>query len=226
MFSWASKMGEENVGLTEISMQNNDNLVNLLQRFSPEKTTSSITEKPSFVEPQQPDLSLRLSLGSLCYGENSKEKPPPLLARSSSVAGVVTQEGFVAGESKSPPPAGTSSFLSLSRSCSLPAESEYKLISIKDLQAWRRMVAKQRLVNRQRSHRAAVEDERSSPPAKPAPETPLKSSEMQTWAAASAAKSAALTCALAQIKSQGFVFGRREFEGINSFFIIISFSYA
>ncbi|KAF3438059.1 hypothetical protein FNV43_RR20815 [Rhamnella rubrinervis] len=200
-------MDEEKAGQTEFSMRKNENPTNFLQRFSPEKTTSSETENSSSKEPQQPDLSLRLSLGGLYYSEKSNEKPP-LLARSSSDGGVITQEGGDTGEPKTPPPATMPSFLSLSRSCSLPAETEKTTITIKDLQAMRRMVAKKRLVDRQRGYRAALEEERSPPP--PAP---LMASEMAAWAAASATKSAALTRALAKIKSQGFVFGRREFEG-------------
>lgn len=205
-------MDEEKVGQKEISMGTNKKPTNFFHRFSPEKTTSSESEKSSSEEPQHPDLSLRLSLGGLYYGEKSNETPT-LLARSSSVGGVMTQEGGYTGEPKTPPPATMPSFLSLSRSCSLPAATEKTTISIKDLQAMRRMVAKKRLADRQRSYRAALEEERSPPPA----QAPLTASEIAAWAAASATKSAALTRALAKIKSQGFVFGRKEFEGINFF---------
>nr|XP_048330306.1 ninja-family protein AFP1-like isoform X6 [Ziziphus jujuba var. spinosa] len=122
-----------------------------------------------------------------------------------------------AGKPKTPP-AATTTYLSLSRSCSLPVESEKRMIELKEFQAIKRMVAKKRMVvEKQRNcSRVSFEDEKSQPEpevtlAVPAP--PMSSSEMAAWAAASATKSPALSRAILKIKSQGHVFDGKQVEG-------------
>ncbi|XP_048330303.2 ninja-family protein AFP1 isoform X3 [Ziziphus jujuba] len=227
-------MGEDKVAALKtglFSMQNDDeieNPTNFFQRFSSEKIQISVSEEFS----QQPDLSLRLSLGGP-YGENSKQNNNnnnKLLARSSSVGGVMANEerggggghadtgaGAGAGKPKTLP-AATTTYLSLSRSCSLPVESEKRMIELKEFQAIKRMVAKKRMVvEKQRNcSRVSFEDEKSQPEpevtlAVPAP--PISSSEMAAWAAASATKSPALSRAILKIKSQGHVFDGKQAEG-------------
>lgn len=162
----------------------------LMLRLSPEingETKVSISE--------QPDLTLRLSLG----GENS-------LTRSSSVIGVISQN---AETWKWDIQRQTGSFLSLARSCSLPAETDQLgRIKLKELQLIRRMEAKKRLAEHRSGRAAAAEDEKSAA----APPSP---SEVAAWAAASAAKSPALCRAIDKIKStQGSFSQSFSIEGI------------
>ena len=190
------------IGQTEIYTRNYENPSNVFWSFSQEKKTNEAErESQLFISSEEPDLNLGLSLNGL-YARSSKEKH---LTRSSSIAGFITQDR-VTGESISR--RRESSFLSLSRSCSLPAETNEQAIKLRDLQTMRRMAAKKRLIEKQRNCREALDDEK--PPLAPAP-----ASEMASWAAASAAKSAALSRAITKIKTQGYVSSSyRQLEGI------------
>lgn len=160
----------------------------LLLRLSPEINTQT---ELSVSEP--PDLTLRLSLGGIYCGK-SKENS---LTRSSSVIGVISQNAE-AWKWDVQAAAQPGSFLSLARSCSLPAETEHLgRIKLKELQLMRRMEAKKRLAEQRSGRAAAAEDDKSAATAA-APPSP---SEVAAWAAASAAKSPALCRAIDKIKS-------------------------
>ncbi|PON70544.1 Ninja family [Parasponia andersonii] len=193
------------IGQTEIYTRNYETASNVFWRFSPEKTKERESTQ-LLIGSEEPDLNLGLSLNGL-YARSSKEKP---LTRSSSVAGVMTQDR-VAGESTFR--LQENSFLSLSRSYSLPAETNEPAIKLRDLQTMRRMAAKKRLVEKQRNCREAIDDEK--PPPAPATLTAASpASEMVAWAAASAAKSTALSRAISKIKTQGYVSSNyRQLEG-------------
>lgn len=163
-----------------IGVCGDDLMLRLSPKMSRETTNVSISEPP--------DLTLRLSLGGIYCGK-AKENS---LARSSSVIGVISQNGETP---KWDMQRQTGSFLSLSRSCSLPAETDQLgRIKLKELQLLRRMEAKKRLVEQRSSRAPAPEDEKSAA----APPSP---SEVVAWAAASAAKSPALCRAIDKIKS-------------------------
>lgn len=205
-------MGEANQGKTlqsTLSKLDNENPRNLLLRFSPEKPKQ--TQLLPISEPQL-DLSLRLSLGG-GYSELFKEKP---ITRLSSVDGIITEK-VNARESNSTLPG---IFLSLQRSCSLPVDNVQGQIKLKDMQTKRRTEAQKRLVEKQRRGRAAPEEAKPSAEAKVPP--PIPTSEVAAWAVASAARSPAFCRAIIKIKTEGFVSGHRELEGM---FLLVLFSF-
>lgn len=175
----------------------------LMLRLSPEMSRE--TTEVSISEP--PDLTLRLSLGGIYCGKSKDNS----LARSSSVIGVISQN---AEASKWNMQRQTGSFLSLSRSCSLPAETDQLgRIKLKEFQLMRRMEAKKRLVEQRSSRAPAPEDEKSAA-------IPPSPSEVAAWAAASAAKSPALCRAIDKIKStQGSLSQSYTTEGTPSSFV-------
>lgn len=187
----------------ELCNQDKEHPTNLLDNFSPEKNLSE-TQNSNL---PQPDLNLGLSLGSI-YGENSKESP---LIRSSSIAGIVTLTN-TSGE-------GERSCLSLERASSLPtvAEQQQRPITLRELQTMRRIEAKNRLIQKQRSSKEAKQKEKFPVP-QPMPSSP---SEVPAWAAASAANSPALCRAIHKIQTQGLSGNKR---GIYSFIPFFLFS--
>ncbi|KAK9278628.1 hypothetical protein L1049_028201 [Liquidambar formosana] len=188
-------MGEANrheVAKINASLQTNGNPINPLQRFSPQRHLDS----------EQLDLNLSLSLGR-SHSEIPKEKPP---IRSSSVAGIMIRNEN-AGEFATPPQP-PASFLSLSRSCSLPTEGEQERWKVKELQSVRRMEAKRRMVEKQRSGRVTPEEDKS-----PVGEA-VDPAEVAAWAAASAANSAALCRAIVKIKAQNMLAANQTSQGL------------
>ncbi|XP_062116719.1 ninja-family protein AFP3-like [Humulus lupulus] len=186
------------IGQTEFCRQKYETPSNGLWRFSPEQTNQGETQL--FLSSEEPDLNLGLSLNGL-YARSSKEKN--LIRSSSSVAGFLAQDRVLGYSTHRQ----EGSFLSLSRSCSLPAETNETAIKLRDLQTMRRMAAKKRLVEKQRNCREALDEDK--PPLAPAP-----APETAAWAAASAAKSAALSRAISKIKTQGYVSSNyRQLEG-------------
>lgn len=181
----------------------------LMLRLSPEMTGET---KVSISE--QPDLTLRLSLGGIYCGK-SKENS---LTRSSSVIGVISQNAETWKWDMQRQPG---SFLSLARSCSLPAETDQLgRIKLKELQLMRRMEAKKRLAEQRSGRAAAAEDDKSAA----APPSP---SEVAAWAAASAAKSPALCRAIDKIKStQGSLSQSCVIEGIPLLFSLFDFFFS
>lgn len=169
--------------------ENKEHPKNLLERFSPDQENPKQIQPSNSQSLHETDLNLQLSLGINFEGENS-------LTRSSSVAGFMTQRKD-SGE-------GERSVFSLERSCSLPAEreQEQRLISMRELQAMRRIQAKNRLLERQRINRENKEKEKSKASLQE-PMPPLPPAEMATWAVASPAKSPPLYQAVVNIKPQG-----------------------
>lgn len=161
------------------------NPTNFFWRFSPENSNDKAqlsASSTSESESEEPEINLCLSLGGL-YAKPTKENQNPL-ARSSSIAGEESET-----HRREIP------FLSLSRSCSLPTESNSngeEAVRLRDLQYMRRMVAKKRLAEKQKGFREEFEEE-MSPEKSPA-------SEMAAWAATSAAKNAALSRAICKIQ--------------------------
>lgn len=192
-------------GQTQMSFPSYEqNPVNFFWRFSQENSNEkaqlsafSALSSSESEEEEQPDLNLCLSLGGL-YAKPAKEKA---LARSSSIAGEEPETHR-----------GETPFLSLSRSCSLPTETNNgeEMAKLRDLQSMRRMEAKRRLAGKQRSFRDALGEKRS--PEK-SPEN-LPASEIAAWAAVSAAKSAALSRAICKIKGQEFSTTARDNTGL------------
>ncbi|KAK9034478.1 hypothetical protein V6N11_050642 [Hibiscus sabdariffa] len=137
----------------------------------------------------EPDLNLRLSLG----GNDTKQNP---FTRSSSLAGeLVGLKGNFVELAKNTTP---ESYLSLPRSCSLPAEVDHKskrAMSVKESRMMKRAEAKKRAEEKLRNAVKGTDKERlvMPPPRSPATEFPA-------WAVASAAKNPALVRAIAKIK--------------------------
>ncbi|KAF4385049.1 ninja-family protein AFP3 [Cannabis sativa] len=187
------------ISQTEFCKQKYETPSNGLWGSSPEKTNQGDTQL--FLSSEEPDLNLGLSLNGL-YARSSKEKN--LIRSSSSVAGFLAQDRVPVDSTIR---RQENSFLSLSRSCSLPAETNETAIKLRDLQTMRRMAAKKRLVEKQRNCRDALDEDK--PPLAPTP-----APDMAAWAAASAAKSAALSRAISKIKTEGYVSSNyRQLEG-------------
>ncbi|KAF2312866.1 hypothetical protein GH714_040921 [Hevea brasiliensis] len=188
---------------TEVSpMQNNGQPKDVLKRFSPlenpKETTQLLTRE---IKQEKPDINLGLSLGGI-YGENSNKKP---LTRSSSIIGLLTPNKDPE-ELDSPLP---KSFLSLSRSCSMPTEAEQEQRKATLMALARRRTESTDRFMTERS-RKGVTDKEKSPTREPMPSSPSK---IAAWAAASAANSPALCRALVQIKRQASLYGNRKLEG-------------
>ncbi|KAF2282322.1 hypothetical protein GH714_043851 [Hevea brasiliensis] len=121
-FHFPSEMDEvsekKKVEETELFLkQNNGQPKYLLKRFSPQENPKETTQlSTQEIKQEKLDINLGLSLGGI-YSENSSGKP---LTRSSSIIGVLTPKKDHQ-ELDSPL---TKSFLSLSRSCSVPTEAE------------------------------------------------------------------------------------------------------
>ncbi|XP_010258036.1 PREDICTED: ninja-family protein AFP3 [Nelumbo nucifera] len=116
----------------------------LLKRFS------ATNYRPSeFAEAREDteeiELNLGLSLGG-CFGVDPREKR---LVRSSSIAGLTTMARDE--DASAPPPAACSA---LTRTCSLPTETEEERRKRKELQCLRRMEAKRKRSEKQRNSRA------------------------------------------------------------------------
>ncbi|KAK8604584.1 hypothetical protein V6N13_099520 [Hibiscus sabdariffa] len=146
----------------------------------------------------EPDLNLRLSLG----GNDTKQNP---FTRSSSISGelVGLKRNFVELAENTTP----ESYLSLPRSCSLPAEVDHK-----SKRAMKRAEAKKRVEEKLRNAVKGTETDKERlvmpPPRSPAAEFPA-------WAVASAAKNPALIRAIAKIK-EGLTIRRSQGQGASS----------
>ncbi|MBA0689349.1 hypothetical protein Goari_007081 [Gossypium aridum] len=166
------------------------------QRFSSEKLPSEQTQFPD----PEPEMNLRLSLGGI-YGSGNYSKQNPL-TRSSSIAGEVVnhKRNFTEQLENTLP----KSYLSLARSCSLPAqvESSKRVVNIKELRMMKRVEAKKRAVEKQwNGMKGSEKDKLLVAGAAP--------TEFPAWLAASTAKSPALNRAIDKIQ-EGF----RKLEGV------------
>lgn len=196
--------GKVKVGETEISsMQNNGQPKYHLKRFSPQENPKETTQlNTQEIQQEKLDINLGLSLGGI-YSENLRGKP---LTRSSSIIGVLTPKKDPE-DLDSPLP---KSFLSLSRSCSVPTEAEQEQRKASLMALARRRIESPRRFSGQ--SKKEVTEQQKSPAREPMPTSP---SRVAAWAAASAAKSPALCRALVQIKRQVALFGNTQLEGIN-----------
>lgn len=164
--------------------------------FSSEKLTS---EQTQFPDPET-EVNLRLSLGGIYGSGNYSEQNP--LTRSSSIAGEVVnhKRNFMEQLENTLP----KSYLSLARSCSLPAqvESSKRVVNVKELRMMKRVEAKKRAVEKQRNGMKGSEKDKLLVAG-------AASAEFPAWLVASAAKSPALSRAIDKIK-EGF----RKLEGM------------
>lgn len=122
----------------------------LLQRFVSSSTHQSEHGTPS-EDSDEIELNLGLSLGGRFGVDRSAKK----LIRSSSIAGTIPVVRD--DESLNPRPM---SYPTLTRTSSLPTETEEAWRKRKELQTLRRMVAKRRRSEKQRSSKAEKEEER------------------------------------------------------------------
>ncbi|KAK9034476.1 hypothetical protein V6N11_050640 [Hibiscus sabdariffa] len=158
-------------------------------QFFPSFSSNEHVYKQTQDSNPEPDLNLRLSLG----GNYTKENP---FTRSSSISGELVglkRNSVELAENTTP-----ESYLSLPRSCSLPAEVDHKskrAMNVKESRMVRRAEAKKRAEEKLRNAVKGTDKERlvMPPPRSPAAECPA-------WAVASAAKNPALIRAIAKIK--------------------------
>ncbi|XP_062162612.1 ninja-family protein AFP3 [Alnus glutinosa] len=122
----------------------------LLQRFVCSSTQESEHATPSEVS-EEIELNLGLSLGGRFGVDRSAKK----LIRSSSVAGTIPVVRDDESLTQRP-----MSYTTLTRTSSLPTETEAAWRKRKELQTLRRMVAKRRRCEKQRSSKAEKEEER------------------------------------------------------------------
>ncbi|XP_030551372.1 ninja-family protein AFP3-like [Rhodamnia argentea] len=133
----------------------------LLQRFTSSPSASSSVAAPrsrqssEYKTPNQETEELELSLGLSLGGRFGVDKSTNRLTRSSSIAGSfpLFREDDSAATTTTPP---TPSFTALVRSSSLPTETEAEWRKRKEMQTLRRMEAKRRRSEKQRT----VKDDR------------------------------------------------------------------
>lgn len=178
--------------------EDKEQLTNLLERFSPDvESVKQICQQSNSQSLHEPELNLQLSLAINFEGETH-------LTRASSMAELMTQrKGSGEGEGE---------VFSFERCCSLPAERKQEhghgLITLRELQArrrmraMRRMQAKNRLLERQRISKENKEKEKSKASLKE-PMPPLPAAEMATWAPSSLAKTPLPYQATVNIKAKG-----------------------
>ncbi|KAK8604583.1 hypothetical protein V6N13_099519 [Hibiscus sabdariffa] len=154
----------------------------------------------------EPDLNLRLSLG----GNYTKQNH---FTRSSPISGelVGLKRNFVELAENTTP----ESYLSMPRSCSLPAEVDHKskrVMNVKESRMVKRAEAKKRAEEKLRNAVKGTETDKERlvmpPPRSPAAEFPA-------WAVASAAKNPALIRAIAKIK-EDLTIQRSQGQGASS----------
>ncbi|XP_021299881.1 ninja-family protein AFP3-like isoform X2 [Herrania umbratica] len=154
-----SKMGEANEnrrssrsssssrGMRNLSLQIEKYPRDLLQRFMSSEAQAS-TRSEGEEEDEEVELNLGLSLG----GRFGVDKNAKKLTRSSSIAGSIPI--LREGDANTPPPVP---YPTLIRTSSLPTETEEEWRKRKELQTLRRMEAKRRRSEKQRSSREKME---------------------------------------------------------------------
>ncbi|KAI3429202.1 uncharacterized protein J3R85_008631 [Psidium guajava] len=118
----------------------------LLQKFT---CSSSNARRPEYRTPNEQTEELELNLGLSLGGKFGVDKSSSKLFRSSSLAGVMT----LLGEEDNTTTLPTVPYPSLMRTSSLPSETEEEWRKRKEMQTLRRMEAKRRRLERQRSLR-------------------------------------------------------------------------
>lgn len=153
-----SKMGEANEnrrrssssssrGMSNLSLRIEKYPRDLLQRFMSSEAQAS-TRSEGEEEDEEVELNLGLSLG----GRFGVDKNAKKLTRSSSIAGSIPI--LREGDANTPPPVP---YPTLIRTSSLPTETEEEWRKRKELQTLRRMAAKRRRSEKQRSSREKME---------------------------------------------------------------------
>ncbi|XVF03185.1 hypothetical protein REPUB_Repub04eG0239500 [Reevesia pubescens] len=151
-----SKMGEASENrrrsssskeMINLSLQIEKYPRDLLQRFMSSETQAS-TRSEDEEEEEEVELNLGLSLG----GRFGVDKDAKKLSRSSSIAGSIPI--FREDDANTPPPVA---YPTLIRTSSLPTETEEEWKKRKELQTLRRMEAKRRRSEKQRSSREKME---------------------------------------------------------------------
>lgn len=123
----------------------------LLQKFM--CSSSSGARRPEYRTPNEETEELELNLELSLGGKFGVDKSSGKLFRSSSIAGAMT----LLGEEDSPATSPPVPYPSLMRTASLPTETEGELRKRKEMQTLRRMEAKRRRLERQRSLRTERE---------------------------------------------------------------------
>ncbi|XWS34196.1 hypothetical protein CRYUN_Cryun21dG0019800 [Craigia yunnanensis] len=134
--------------MSNLSLQIEKYPRDLLQRFLSSETQASTRSEGEEEEEEEVELNLGLSLG----GRFGVDKNAKKLTRSSSIAGSIPI--FREDDANTPP---TVPYPSLIRSSSLPTETEEEWRKRKELQTLRRMEAKRRRSEKQRSSREKME---------------------------------------------------------------------
>lgn len=116
----------------------------LLQKFM---CSSSGVHRPEYRTPNEETEELELSLGLSLGGKFGVDKSSGKLFRSSSIAGAMT----LLGDEDNPTTLPSVPYPSLMRTSSLPTETEEEWRKRKEMQTLRRMEAKKRRLERQRS---------------------------------------------------------------------------
>ncbi|KAK4763910.1 hypothetical protein SAY87_013348 [Trapa incisa] len=157
-----SQMGEAGEGRINSSSSISRNLSlqfdkyprDLLQRFMPS------TQQSDYINPDEKTHELELNLGLSLGGQFGVDKSPKnSLIRSSSIAEFVSSAATPGDDSLGP---SEGSYPPLTRTTSLPAESEEAWRKRKELQMMRRMVAKKRRSEKQRNLNSRAERESGS----------------------------------------------------------------
>ncbi|XP_015572092.1 ninja-family protein AFP3 isoform X2 [Ricinus communis] len=184
-----------------LAMQKKEHPKDLLRKFAP--TQLSINQEKKNDKPDI-NLGLSLSLGGI-YCENSNEKT---LSRSSSSIGMMTLKKD--GDAKERDSLFPRSFLSLSRSYSVPTEAEQEQRKATLMALARTRIESTENFMWDRAQNGGTYEQEKSLAKEPRPSSP---SQVAAWAAASAAKSPALCRALVQIKRQASMYSSRRLEG-------------
>lgn len=164
-----------------------------------------VKPKPIQISNSEPrvDLNLGLSLGGV-YSEEFKEKP---IARSSSVAGMLTGQGSAHNSNSARP-----DVLSVTRSSSLPVESDQRHVRLRDWQAKKRRDSQKRLLEKRRRCRATPEEQKFSTDGAIVPMAPSQLPQVPAWVVTSAQQSTELSSAVGRMKTEAYVSGKQKPE--------------
>ncbi|XVF85806.1 hypothetical protein PTKIN_Ptkin17bG0147300 [Pterospermum kingtungense] len=153
-----SKMGEANENrrssssskeMVNLSLQIEKYPRDLLQRFT--STEAQASKRSEGEAEEEEEKEVELNLGLSLGGRFGVDKNAKKLTRSSSIAGSIPI--FREDDANTPPPVP---YTTLTRTSSLPAETEEEWRKRKELQTLRRMEAKRRRSEKQRSSRERI----------------------------------------------------------------------
>ena len=148
--------GRKRIGIGNLSLDNFPR--DLLQRFMSSSTTStSAREEEEEEDSDELELNLGLSLGGRFGIDKSKKIK---LVRSSSIIGTVPfNRSASTGGDDSASPVPAVSYPALMRTASLPVETEEEWRKRKEIQTLRRMAAKRRRSEKQRTGKAPEKED-------------------------------------------------------------------